>query len=57
MTIAIVLHFSIPGCPICILPPAGHVLSHEERSELIGAACFMHVRREALARQFLNQER
>ena len=37
--------------------PAGHELSHEERNELIGAACFMHVRREELARQFLNQER
>ena len=36
---------------------AGHVLSYEERKELIGAACFMHVRREELARQFLNQER
>ena len=37
--------------------PAGHELSREERNELIGAACFMHVRREELARQFLNQER
>ena len=36
---------------------ADRVLSREERNELIGAACFMHVRREELARQFLNQER
>ena len=56
------------SCPIslCVVPclvflvqlvsllfyaPAG------QRNELIGAACFMHVRREELARQFLNQER
>ena len=36
---------------------ADRVLSREERNELIGAACFMHVRREELGRQFLNQER
>ena len=33
------------------------MLSREERNELISAACFMHVRREELARQFFNQER
>lgn len=35
----------------------GRELSGEEKDELVAAACFMHVRREELARQFLNQDR
>ena len=43
-----------------MFPPwagTGGVLTGEEKEELVGAACFMHVRREELARQFLNQDR
>ncbi len=36
---------------------AGRTLNSEETDELIAAAAFMHVRREELARQFLNQDR
>ena len=32
-------------------------MTSDETDELITAAAFMHVRREELARQFLNQER
>ncbi|XP_064394640.1 propionyl-CoA carboxylase alpha chain, mitochondrial-like [Halichondria panicea] len=35
----------------------GRTLNSEETDELIAAAAFMHVRREELARQFLNQDR
>lgn len=35
----------------------GRELNEEEKYELIAAATYMHIRREELARQFLNQDR
>lgn len=35
----------------------GRTLNPEETDELVAAAAFMHVKREELSRQFINQER
>lgn len=36
---------------------AGHELNEEEKYELVTAATYMHIKREELGRQFLNQDR
>ena len=35
----------------------GRELNEEEKYELIAAATYMHIKKEELARQFLNQDR
>lgn len=47
-------HKNLHECDVLIL---GRILNSEETDELIAAAAFMHVRREELSRQFLNQDR
>lgn len=47
-------HKNLHVCDVLIL---GRILNSEETDELIAAAAFMHVRREELSRQFLNQDR
>lgn len=37
--------------------PSGHELNVEEKYELVAAATYMHIKREELAGQFVNQNR
>ena len=35
----------------------GRELNEEEKYELVAAAAYMHIKKEELARQFINQDR
>lgn len=45
------------SCALSYNLSLGRELTEEEKYELIAAATYMHIKKEELARQFINQDR